>query len=97
MALAQGLYEGQDVGEGGTTGLITYMRTDNAILSQEAIDAASAIVKARWGEAYLGGVASSEAAPAKKKVVKKKAAAAPMRPRSPPRRLARSLQGRLFL
>ena len=28
MALAQGLYEGQDVGDGSTTGLITYMRTD---------------------------------------------------------------------
>jgi DNA topoisomerase-1 len=26
MALAQGLYEGQDVGNGGATGLITYMR-----------------------------------------------------------------------
>jgi len=28
MALAQGLYEGKDIGNGGTTGLITYMRTD---------------------------------------------------------------------
>ena len=33
MALAQGLYEGQDVGEGGTTGLITYMRTDSTNVS----------------------------------------------------------------
>lgn len=65
MKAAQTLYEG---------GHITYMRTDNAVLSQEAIDAASAIVKARWGEAYLGGVAA-DATPAKKKVVKKKAAA----------------------
>jgi DNA topoisomerase I len=29
MALAQQLYEGIDVGEGGATGLITYMRTDS--------------------------------------------------------------------
>ncbi len=28
MALAQGLYEGIDIGEGGAVGLITYMRTD---------------------------------------------------------------------
>lgn len=66
MRAAQTLYE---------AGHITYMRTDNAILSQEAIDAASAIVRARWGDDYLGGVAAGAEAP-KKKVVKKKAAAA---------------------
>ncbi|MDO9301891.1 MAG: DNA topoisomerase, partial [Anaerolineales bacterium] len=33
MGLAQGLYEGQDIGEGGTTGLITYMRTDSMNVS----------------------------------------------------------------
>jgi DNA topoisomerase-1 len=31
MSIAQQLYEGIDVGEGGTTGLITYMRTDSTI------------------------------------------------------------------
>jgi DNA topoisomerase-1 len=69
MKAAQTLYE---------AGHITYMRTDNAILSQEAIDAASEVVKARWGEEYLGGVssASDQEAPAKKKVVKKKSAEA---------------------
>ena len=36
MALAQGLYEGQDVGSGGTTGLITYMRTDSTNVSASA-------------------------------------------------------------
>src|SRR5512142_1149366 len=36
MALAQGLYEGQEVGNGGTTGLITYMRTDSTNVSQLA-------------------------------------------------------------
>jgi DNA topoisomerase-1 len=66
MKAAQTLYEG---------GHITYMRTDNAILSQEAIEAASAVVRARWGESYLGGVATSDEAPVKKRVVKKKAAA----------------------
>lgn len=65
MRAAQTLYEG---------GHITYMRTDNPILSQEAIDAASAVVCARWGEEYLGGV-SEEAPAAKKKMTKKKASA----------------------
>ena len=36
MALAQQLYEGLDVGEGGTTGLITYMRTDSTNISEIA-------------------------------------------------------------
>jgi DNA topoisomerase-1 len=64
MQAAQKLYEG---------GHITYMRTDNAILSQEAIEAASAVVRARWGEEFLGGAATTEdAAAPKKKVVKKK-------------------------
>ena len=69
MRLAQTLYE---------AGHITYMRTDNAVLSQEAVEAASALVTAKWGETYLAGVtlsAESEEKP-KKKVIKKKAATA---------------------
>jgi len=75
MKAAQTLYE---------AGHITYMRTDNAILSQEAIDAASAVVSARWGATYLGpltSVVTPEAPKKIAKVVKKKvaetAAAAP--------------------
>jgi DNA topoisomerase-1 len=66
MQAAQKLYEG---------GHITYMRTDNAILSQEAIEAASAVVRARWGEEYLGGATAATEEGTKKKVVKKKKAA----------------------
>ena len=33
MALAQQLYEGMDVGDGGSVGLITYMRTDSTNIS----------------------------------------------------------------
>jgi DNA topoisomerase IA len=36
MALAQQLYEGLDLGEGGTTGLITYMRTDSTNVAEVA-------------------------------------------------------------
>ncbi|CAG0983408.1 hypothetical protein ANRL2_02616, partial [Anaerolineae bacterium] len=45
MALAQGLYEGQDVGEGGTTGLITYMRTDSMNVSTIAQNEARDYIK----------------------------------------------------
>src|SRR5512146_1862436 len=53
MALAQGLYEGQDVGNGGTTGLITYMRTDSPSVSEVAQSEARAYVEARYGREYV--------------------------------------------
>ncbi len=53
MGLAQGLYEGQDVGEGGTTGLITYMRTDSMNVSALAQSEAREYVTGKYGPDYL--------------------------------------------
>lgn len=53
MGLAQGLYEGQDVGEGGTTGLITYMRTDSMNVSTIAQGEAREYVTGKYGSDYL--------------------------------------------
>jgi len=53
MGLAQGLYEGQDVGEGGTTGLITYMRTDSTNVSDVAQKEARAYVIGKYGADFL--------------------------------------------
>jgi len=53
MGLAQGLYEGQDVGEGGTTGLITYMRTDSMNVSTIAQNEARDYVTGKYGKDYL--------------------------------------------
>ncbi len=53
MGLAQGLYEGQDVGEGGTTGLITYMRTDSMNVSPLAQNEVREYVKEKYGSEYL--------------------------------------------
>jgi DNA topoisomerase-1 len=49
MAIAQGLYEGVDVGEGGNTGLITYMRTDSPNVSEIARNEARAYIATRYG------------------------------------------------
>ena len=38
MATAQRLYEGIELGERGTTALITYMRTDSVRIADEAQD-----------------------------------------------------------
>ncbi len=53
MGLAQGLYEGQDVGEGGTTGLITYMRTDSTNISEIARNEARGYIANRYGNDFL--------------------------------------------
>ena len=53
MALAQGLYEGQDVGNGGTTGLITYMRTDSTNVSTSAQTEARQYISGKYGKDYI--------------------------------------------
>ncbi len=53
MGLAQGLYEGKDVGEGGTTGLITYMRTDSTNVSELAQNEARTYVIGKYGADFL--------------------------------------------
>ena len=52
MRLAQGLYEGIDIG-GETTGLITYMRTDGVQMAGEAISSIRDHVKESFGANYL--------------------------------------------
>src|SRR5574339_591252 len=53
MALAQGLYEGQDVGNGGATGLITYMRTDSTNVSLGAQNEARDYIKNKYGADFV--------------------------------------------
>lgn len=52
MRIAQELYEGIALPEG-TTGLITYMRTDSVRVSDDAIEAARKLILGDYGEAYL--------------------------------------------
>ena len=52
MSVAQGLYEGVHVGEKGTVGLITYMRTDSTRISEEARAAAKKQIVHEFGENY---------------------------------------------
>lgn len=56
MQVAQALYEGVDLGgTDGTTGLITYMRTDSPRISDSAKDAAREFIDATFGETFYGG------------------------------------------
>ncbi len=53
MRIAQQLYEGVDIPGIGTTGLITYMRTDSLRISEEARAAANKYIAETYGEKYL--------------------------------------------
>jgi DNA topoisomerase-1 len=53
MAMAQALYEGVDVGEGGTTGLITYMRTDSINIADVARNETRQYISERYGNDFL--------------------------------------------
>ncbi len=53
MRVAQDLYEGVDVGEGGAVGLITYMRTDSVNVASEAQAEARSVIAELFGPEYL--------------------------------------------
>ncbi|MEA2020958.1 MAG: type I DNA topoisomerase [Candidatus Caldatribacteriota bacterium] len=67
MHVAQKLYEGINLGKKGTTGLITYMRTDSIRISDEAKIDANKYIKKYFGEEYIKPFGRS-----KKKVKKTK-------------------------
>lgn len=63
MMVAQQLYEGIDLGKSGTTGIVTYIRTDSVRISEDASGMAAEIIKDEFGDSYL---------PAKRRVYKNK-------------------------
>ena len=52
MRLAQQLYEGMAIGAEGSTGLITYMRTDSTNLSEKFLTEAHVFIQKTYGETY---------------------------------------------
>jgi len=54
MMVAQQLYEGLDLGKEGTSGLITYIRTDSVRISAIARDEAQNYIRERLGAQYVG-------------------------------------------
>jgi len=53
MQVAQKLYEGVAIGDEGTVGLISYMRTDSVNLSQDALDEIRDVIARDYGTASL--------------------------------------------
>jgi DNA topoisomerase-1 len=53
MMIAQQLYEGIDIKGEGTVGLVSYIRTDSARVSDEAYEEAKAYIINKYGQKYL--------------------------------------------
>ncbi len=53
MMIAQRLYEGVELGEEGSVGLITYMRTDSTRVSNDALTEVREYIKSQYGAPYL--------------------------------------------
>jgi DNA topoisomerase-1 len=53
MTVAQGLYEGVEIGKEGTVGLITYMRTDSTRIAAEAVAQARELIQDQYGKEFL--------------------------------------------
>jgi DNA topoisomerase-1 len=53
MMIAQRLYEGVELGEEGSVGLITYMRTDSTRVSNEALTEVREYITSQYGKDYL--------------------------------------------
>jgi DNA topoisomerase-1 len=53
MQIAQQLYEGIEIGKEGSTGLITYMRTDSFRVSEQAITSCRTLISDKYGKEYL--------------------------------------------
>lgn len=60
MQLAQQLYEGIDIKEHGTVGLITYLRTDSIRISDEADQTVKQFIKSNYGTDFVASEESLE-------------------------------------
>ena len=58
MQIAQHLYEGVELGDEGSVGLITYMRTDSIRVSDDALGAVRQFIQGQYGQKYQIGRAS---------------------------------------
>lgn len=53
MKIAQSLYEGVELGDIGTEGLITYMRTDSTRIEPEALKEARSFLEKKYGKEFI--------------------------------------------
>ena len=59
MMIAQRLYEGVELGEEGSVGLITYMRTDSVRVSNDALVEVRSLIESAYGKEFLPETANT--------------------------------------
>jgi len=91
MRIAQKLYEGIELGDDGSVGLISYMRTDSTRVSPEALEAVRSYVQTKFGEPYLPAKPNTYAT--KKSAQDAHEAIRPTSMEYPPERVAAFLSG----
>jgi DNA topoisomerase-1 len=94
MQLAQHLYEGVELGDEGSVGLITYMRTDSTRVSADALAAVRQHIQAQFGKHYVPAKPNSFRS--KKGAQDAHEAIRPTSMEYPPSRVRRSMRRDLF-
>lgn len=96
MQVAQKLYEGMELGEEGSVGLITYMRTDSVRISDDATQAAKDFILQNYGEKYYPETPNNYVKAGKKNVQDAHEAIRPSYPEKTPQSVKQYLTGEQF-
>lgn len=96
MQIAQKLYEGIELGDEGSVGLITYMRTDSVRISDDAIAASKDFIVNNYGEKYYPTEPNNYVKAGKKNVQDAHEAIRPSYPEKTPQEIKKYLTGEQF-
>ncbi len=96
MQIAQKLYEGIELGDEGSVGLITYMRTDSVRISDDATASAKDFIISNYGEKYYPSSANNYVKAGKKNVQDAHEAIRPSYPEKTPASIKKYLTGEQF-
>lgn len=96
MQVAQKLYEGMDLGDEGSVGLITYMRTDSVRISDDAIEASKDFILKNYGEKYYPAETNNYVKAGKKNVQDAHEAIRPSYPEKTPQSIKKYLTGEQY-
>lgn len=96
MQVAQKLYEGIELGDEGSIGLITYMRTDSVRISDDAVSASKEFILKNYGEKYYPKEPNNYVKAGKKNVQDAHEAIRPSYPEKTPQSIKKYLTGEQF-
>lgn len=96
MQIAQKLYEGIELGDEGSVGLITYMRTDSVRISDDAVESSRDFIVNNYGKEYYPETPNNYVKAGKKNVQDAHEAIRPSYPEKTPQSIKKYLSGEQF-